>query len=1250
MQSPKLSILVPTFNRAEYLEECIDSLLTTTVDCEIIISDNASTDGTEALVRRYTDSRIRYFRQSENIIISSYQFLYREARGEYLATIGDDDRILPGCYEKKIAILDRFSDIDLVYSLWNRIDPAGKFQGVVHWPGLTHHSYLGGRDEFCDMVVASYIMLQTVVIRRSLYDDWGAYDLGAGLEASVDWDQYIRYVQHAKTAFLHEPTVDIRVHPTSSTSSLGPQGAFDRDRLRIWRRHLLENRNPPVLSDLHWQWMAQSLQGEATHNVGADSPLIPELIEQFNKLRRDYFDKMEQIAADTLNGLRPAVIQGAPVAWLAPIFEPTGYADESRAFILYMREHGLELAARPMGQGTERFRAGLPPLQVARLDRAIAKPIAADAIIVVCMPGFGLQRVSDQAYMIGRTMYETDSVPADWVERCNQMDELWVPSHHAIEAFRHAGVTKRIERVPEGVDSIKFRPGLQPLPLPAEVSGTVFLSIFEWSHRKGWDVLLRAWATAFRPGEDVTLVIRAYPMNEGHTDGTVEIRNRIDTFLNDELGLSRTQVAPIVVLGDHVPDADMPSLYAAANAYVAPSRGEGWGRPHIEAMACGLPVIATRWGGNMDFMTEDNSLLIDVEAIVPVRAEIWTRETGHNVQGHRWAEPSVRSLVRHLRMVVDAPDQANAIGRRARASIVEHWRWELIAGIAQQRLLAIAEERSAAKRKQISATPASTPSPTAAPATLSPRSLRLEPFRLLWEGSQFVHHSLGHVNRELCASLIESGGVDLEIIPFEPDVFSPVRGSRLEMVKKRIGRTLKADAEVHVRHQWPPRFDAPPNGAWVMMQPWEHGHLPANWVQPMRDLVDEIWVPTSWVRDCYIASGVPEDKVVVITNGVDANQYRPDGPRFTLRTRKRIKLLFIGGAIFRKGIDLLVNTYLQTFSGADDICLVVKGFGSDSVYRGSETHQQLLRLDEVGQQDSSVAEIEYLPQSISDDEIAALYRACDVFVLPYRGEGFGMPIAEAMATGLPVVTTRYGACLDFCDETTAYLVPATRRAVEANGWRQHHGGHWVAEPSGEALSATLLHVVTNLDEARIKGARGRERIVRDFGWSRSAELILGRLSELSNRTPIRVQAQSTFFYRDAPPLPLKSRKRTAFLLHPDWHTELWQETLKTYVAAFGPNDDVTLVLWRDPHQSYSIRSFEETLNEILADVGLTKADAPDLLVVDDDLSLIGIGMLYAAVDCVLDSGDPVSALRAKASGKDFMSHTTTPALKKYARR
>ncbi|MFN3431497.1 MAG: glycosyltransferase family 2 protein, partial [Candidatus Sericytochromatia bacterium] len=143
---PRLSILVPTYNRASWLQECLDSLAITTVDCEIVVSDNASTDGTSELLTRYEhDPRFRIFRQPENFGAGhNYAFVLEQARGELLCMFGDDDQAMPGCFEAKLAMFDAMPELDLVYSLWHRIDTDGRDLGVVRWPGLLGHSYAGG--------------------------------------------------------------------------------------------------------------------------------------------------------------------------------------------------------------------------------------------------------------------------------------------------------------------------------------------------------------------------------------------------------------------------------------------------------------------------------------------------------------------------------------------------------------------------------------------------------------------------------------------------------------------------------------------------------------------------------------------------------------------------------------------------------------------------------------------------------------------------------------------------------------------------------------------------------------------------------------------------------------------------------------------------------------------------------------------------------------------------------------------------
>ncbi|HEY64311.1 MAG TPA: glycosyltransferase [Caldilineae bacterium] len=761
--------------------------------------------------------------------------------------------------------------------------------------------------------------------------------------------------------------------------------------------------------------------------------------------------------------------------WHAPIYDPSGYADEARHFIMHLQAQGVEVAARELGRHSSKFREQLDPQARHRLDRALRQEVRPGCISVVHFPAYAFKRVPQAAYHIGRVMFETDGLPAEWVAKCNQMDEIWVPTDFNLQTFRDAGVTAKLFKVPGGIDTNRFRPGYDPLPISG-ARGVVFLSIFEWIYRKGWDALLRAWAKAFGPEDDVCLVLRTYPVNAPDAaDARREIERRIDHFLEEELGLRREDVASIIVLGEQIPEADMPRLFAAATAYVAPSRGEGWGRPQMQAMACGLPVIATRWSGNLEFMDDENSLLIDIEGLVEIdeRAEI------PFYRGQRWAEPSVDHLAALLRWVVERPEEAAQIGRRAREDMERHWRWEKVTAIAIERLRAI-EAELAQRRQRSSAHPA-------------------QAIAVRWEGSLFVYHSLALVNRELCLQLIDAG-CELSIIPYEPDQFGPEADPRFWKLAARVNAPLSRPVDVHVRHQWPPNLNPPPEGHWVIIQPWEFGSLPKQWVEVMSTQVDEVWVPSSYVRDCYIRSGVPADRVYVVPNGVDTAKFRPGAPPLALKTKKRFKFLFVGGTIPRKGIDILLDVYMKAFTAEDDVCLVIKDMGGSSFYKGQTAQDLITKCQAM----PNAPEIEYIDRTLSDEELVGLYTACDCLVHPYRGEGFGLPIAEAMACGLPVIVTGYGAALDFCTEETAYLVPAreVRLPQKRVGDLETVDYPWWADPDREALKRLMQHVVANPDEAKAKGQAARAHIRAHFTWERAAEVVRKRLQELRDK-PIR---------------------------------------------------------------------------------------------------------------------------------------------------
>lgn len=370
-----------------------------------------------------------------------------------------------------------------------------------------------------------------------------------------------------------------------------------------------------------------------------------------------------------------------------------------------------------------------------------------------------------------------------------------------------------------------------------------------------------------------------------------------------------------------------------------------------------------------------------------------------------------------------------------------------------------------------------------------------EPLCLDWYGGLFVRHSLSLVNRELCLGLLGQG-FSLTFHPTEPDDFDPLDEPRLQPLKTcREQRPEHVD--VTVRHHWPPDFSPVERGRLVVIQPWEYGSVPAAWVQPINDNLDELWVPSSFVRECYIAGGVRADKVQVVPNGVNTDIFSPGAPPRTLATGKKFRFLFVGGTISRKGIDVLLAAYAAAFTAADDVCLVIKDMGGNGIYKGQTAGEMIRSFMSRPEH----PELLYLDDMLDDRELAGLYTACHCLVHPYRGEGFGLPIAEAMACGLPPIVTGLGAALEFCPPRIAWLIPAEKHllAKKAIGDLETVDYPWLAEPDFGALAALMRHAVEHPQEVTQRGQAAARHIRENFTWDHAAGTAQQRLLQLVRR-------------------------------------------------------------------------------------------------------------------------------------------------------
>ena len=244
----KVSVCIPVFNRERYIEATLRSVLAqTNVEFEIIVFDDASTDGTASIVAAVDHPRIRYHRQARNVgIARNRTSCLAVAKGEYIAWLDGDDLYHPDALQTRARVLDENPSVGLVHGAYTLIDYAGR--KLPDWPmPFAEDTIESGEDALSELVLSNYIGAATVMVRRQCHEAAGPYSPRLR-DSSEDWEMWMRIAAIADVAYIARPIAEYRFHSQSASSAAAATGAQLRRDIQALKIFLSRRSNALVRS------------------------------------------------------------------------------------------------------------------------------------------------------------------------------------------------------------------------------------------------------------------------------------------------------------------------------------------------------------------------------------------------------------------------------------------------------------------------------------------------------------------------------------------------------------------------------------------------------------------------------------------------------------------------------------------------------------------------------------------------------------------------------------------------------------------------------------------------------------------------------------------------------------------------------------------------------------------------------------------------------------------------------------------
>jgi len=541
-----------------------------------------------------------------------------------------------------------------------------------------------------------------------------------------------------------------------------------------------------------------------------------------------------------------------------------------------------------------------------------------------------------------------------------------------------------------------------------------------------------------------------------------------------------------IIKAGYVSDQELAELYRNCSLFVFPSFHEGFGLPILEAMCCGAAVIGSNRTSIPEIIGNENAMFDPSkpnEIRKLIERVLLDKKFKNDLIKHSFDQSQKFSWSLTAELTINAFHELISQQKQNNDFKLD---WEYVSKTNNNNLQTLMTKITNDKRitldkcdvfwKECIASIDKTNNQIDAYGRYIVTDDKPISWRL--EGPFDSSYSLAILNRSLFDSLYnkmpnlflhntEGGGdypPNIQYLKRYPLVYS--------LYKKSIKKNIVND--VVSRNLYPPRVHDI-DGRFNLMHSygWEESSFPFEWINDFNVYLQGITVMSTQVKKILIDNGlnIPIEVTGLGLDHLDGvlpdKEFKVPGNEF--------KILHVSSCFPRKGVDVLLKAYVKTFTKNDPTSLIIKTFDNPH----NNIDQQIRDLTH---EDSP--EIIVIKDDFSEEKMKSLIMQSNVLVAPSRGEGFGLPIGEAMKMGIPVITTAWGGQSDFCNKDNCWLLNYNYSLTTSHF---NLGNSYWAEPSISHLCELLLQIKNSTkDQLEQKVANAKEQ-VKSLTWDSVAQ-------------------------------------------------------------------------------------------------------------------------------------------------------------------